>query len=864
MSGVDVLFHQAAIRITQCAEEPRLAVEVLVDGTYNVLEAAANAEVRKVVAASSASIYGLAEKFPTDEQHHPYANDTLYGAAKTFNEGLLRSLHAMYGLDYVALRYFNVYGPRMDVHGLYTEVLVRWMERISAGQPPLIMGDGLQTMDFVYIGDVARANLLAAQSDVTDAVYNVASGTETSLLELAEKLLARHGLGPERRARRPRAPSTASPGAWPPRTWPASDLGFEAEVDIEEGLARLVDWWRAERAGAPAQPVRDPGAGGVMEIPFTRPYFRGDEGAAVAEAIASGWVSQGPRVRAFEEAFAARVGAADAVATTNCTTALQLALYVAGVGPGDEVIVPSLSFIATANAVWQNGGTPVFADVDPRTGNIDASTVEPVITSRTKAIMPVHQIGLPADMDPLMELAREHGLAIVEDAACAIGATYKGRPIGSLGPLACFSLHPRKVITTGEGGMITVQDPAVAERLRQLRQHAMDVSDVARHAARDIVIESYPERGWNCRMTDMQAALGLCQLELLDEILDERRRLAERYTAGAQPDPAPLGAVRTRVRGADVAVIRHPRVAGRPGRPDRADALPPARRRRDAARRDGDPQRAGLRRLRCPAAEHRDAHARIDDAAAVPRDDGRAAGLRHRPARLARDRAGGVSTKPLLIVGGGGLARETLELVHAANAAAPTWRVAGVLDDDPGMLGARVGGVEVIGPSQAVHDHPDALVALCVASPGNPRGRLALAARLGIGPERCATLVHPTAVIPRSASLGAGSVLHAGVVLTADVTLGQHVVVMPAVVLTHDDQIGAGVTFGAGVRVAGGVTIEDAAYVGSGALLREHVVVGSGAVVGMGAVVTQAIPADEVWAGVPARRLRSMSTLVAC
>src|SRR4051812_37258711 len=274
-----------------------------------------------------------------------------------------------------------------------------------------------------------------------------------------------------------------------------------------------------------------------MEIPFTRPYFRGDEGAAVAEAIASGWVSQGPRVRAFEQAFAERVGAPDAVATTNCTTALQLALYVSGVGPGDEVVVPSLSFIATANAVWQNGATPVFADVDPETGNVDASTVAPMITERTKAIMPVHQLGLPADMDPIIELAERHGIAVVEDAACAIGARYKGREIGSLGPLACFSLHPRKVITTGEGGMIAVHDPEVADRLRRLRQHAMDVSDVARHAARDIVIEGYPERGWNMRMTDMQAALGLTQLELLEEILAERRRQAERYTAAFERMP---------------------------------------------------------------------------------------------------------------------------------------------------------------------------------------------------------------------------------------------------------------------------------------------------------------------------------------
>jgi perosamine synthetase len=274
-----------------------------------------------------------------------------------------------------------------------------------------------------------------------------------------------------------------------------------------------------------------------MNIPFARPYLRGDEGAAVAEVIASGWVSQGPRVRAFEEAFAARVGAADAVATTNCTTALQLALYVSGIGPGDEVIVPSLSFIATANAVWQNGATPVFADVDPLTGNVDAATVEAVISDRTKAIMPVHQLGLPADMDPLMELADRRGLVVVEDAACAIGARYRSRPIGSLGPLACFSLHPRKVITTGEGGMIAVEDPAIADRLRKLRQHAMDVSDVARHAASDVVIESYPERGWNSRMTDMQAALGLCQLEILDDILAERARLAARYTAALERMP---------------------------------------------------------------------------------------------------------------------------------------------------------------------------------------------------------------------------------------------------------------------------------------------------------------------------------------
>lgn len=246
MAGVDVVFHQAAIRITQCAEEPRLALEVLVDGTFNVLEAAVDAKVRKVVAASSASVYGLAESFPTNESHHPYNNRTLYGAAKVFNEGLLRSFNDMYGLDYVALRYFNVYGPRMDVHGAYTEVLVRWMERIAGGQPPVIFGDGLQTMDFIYVEDIARANILAAKSAATDAVFNVASGRETSLRELATTLMHTMGVdlpvefGPARRvnpvSRRLADTTAASEG-----------IGFRAEVSLEEGLRRLVDWWRAER-----------------------------------------------------------------------------------------------------------------------------------------------------------------------------------------------------------------------------------------------------------------------------------------------------------------------------------------------------------------------------------------------------------------------------------------------------------------------------------------------------------------------------------------------------------------------------------------------------------------------------------------
>jgi UDP-glucose 4-epimerase len=245
--NVDAVIHLAAQRITACAADPRRAMEVMCDGSFNVVDAAHQAGVRKIVAASSASIYGLADVFPTPEDHHPYNNQTWYGASKVMLEGLLRSYHAMYGLPYVALRYFNVYGPRMDTHGKYTEVLVRWIDRIAQGQPPLILGDGHQTMDFVYIDDVAKANVLALQSDCDDDVINVASGRETSLRELAAALLKVMGAthlvpeyGPERSVNPVlrRLASTRKAEAL---------LGFRAEVGLEEGLDRLVRWWQKNR-----------------------------------------------------------------------------------------------------------------------------------------------------------------------------------------------------------------------------------------------------------------------------------------------------------------------------------------------------------------------------------------------------------------------------------------------------------------------------------------------------------------------------------------------------------------------------------------------------------------------------------------
>jgi len=267
-------------------------------------------------------------------------------------------------------------------------------------------------------------------------------------------------------------------------------------------------------------------------IPVARPYIGVEEERRVIEALRSGWLTQGPRVALFESKFAAYVGCEHAIAVSSCTTALQLALWACGVRSGDEVICPSFSFIATANSIAYIGARPVFCDIDLKTYNMDPALVEELISPRTKAIMAVHQIGLPAEMKALREIADKHNLILIEDAACAIGAEYDGRLIGSpVGDLACFSFHPRKIMTTGEGGMITTRDAQMAERLRRLRQHAMSIPDTVRHNAKQIVTEAYNEIGFNFRMTDMQAAIGIAQLGRLKELLGRRRFLAHQYDA---------------------------------------------------------------------------------------------------------------------------------------------------------------------------------------------------------------------------------------------------------------------------------------------------------------------------------------------
>ena len=268
-----------------------------------------------------------------------------------------------------------------------------------------------------------------------------------------------------------------------------------------------------------------------MNIPITKPALGEEEARAPFESIKSGWVTQGPRVAEFEKAVAAYVGAKHGVATTSCTTGLHLALASIGVGPGDEVIVPSFTFIASANAILYTGATAVFCEIDPRTYNADPADVERRITKRTKAIMPVDQIGLACDIGAMNDVAQRHGVKVIEDAAPAIGAGYRGRRVGSNAHQTVFSFHPRKVITTGEGGMITTDDDALAERARKLRAHAMSVSDLERHRSDRVILEEYHELGFNYRMTDIQASIGLVQLRRLDELLRIRVAKAARYNA---------------------------------------------------------------------------------------------------------------------------------------------------------------------------------------------------------------------------------------------------------------------------------------------------------------------------------------------
>lgn len=264
-------------------------------------------------------------------------------------------------------------------------------------------------------------------------------------------------------------------------------------------------------------------------IPIAKPYLTADEAQSAYDTILTGWVTQGPRVEEFENKFCEYTGAKYAAAISNCTTALHLAMIIAGIGKDDEVICPSMSYIATANCIKYVGAKPVFAEINPDNYNIDIKHVKKLITDKTKAVIIVHQIGMPADIDEFKKLCDEHNLKLIEDAACAAGSSYKGKKIGSHSDIVCFSFHPRKVITTGEGGMITTSNPDYIKRIKLLRQHGMSVNDRVRHESGKLLFEDHLEFGYNYRMTDIQAAIGIRQLEKLDWIINERRKIALRY-----------------------------------------------------------------------------------------------------------------------------------------------------------------------------------------------------------------------------------------------------------------------------------------------------------------------------------------------
>jgi dTDP-4-amino-4,6-dideoxygalactose transaminase len=266
-----------------------------------------------------------------------------------------------------------------------------------------------------------------------------------------------------------------------------------------------------------------------MRIPVAKPYLDESDAMIAYQTILSGWVTQGPRVSEFEEKFASYVGARYAIAVSNCTAGLHLSMLVAGVGEGDEVICPSMTYIATANAIRYTGAKVVFAEINPYTYNMDVEHVRQLITPRTKAVLLVHQIGMPADIDAFTELCNKKNLALIEDAACAAGSAYKGDKIGSHSDLVCFSFHPRKVITTGDGGMITTSNEQYHNRLKLLRQHGMSINARVRHLSDKVIFEDHIELGYNYRMTDIQAALGIKQLEKLDWIVEERRKIAYTY-----------------------------------------------------------------------------------------------------------------------------------------------------------------------------------------------------------------------------------------------------------------------------------------------------------------------------------------------
>jgi dTDP-4-amino-4,6-dideoxygalactose transaminase len=487
-------------------------------------------------------------------EEHPTTPTTVYGASKLAAEAHARAFHATHGLPVVVLRPFNAFGPRSHHEGDSGEVIPKFMLRALAGEPLVVFGDGRQTRDFTHVTDIARAIRCAGETDrAIGETFNLGSGREISIGDLA-RLMARIAGRPDTTLQH----AEARPGDVRRLCADAAkaqrSLGFEPRVTLEQGLTELRAWYetqgRTPRDLLTEETLRnweDAGhkhargatslrlnACGTPTIPLARPELGEPEAAAVRRVLASGWVSQGAEVAAFEREFAAAVGAPHACAVASGTAALHLALLAAGVGPGDEVVTVSHSFVATAATVRHCGAMPVFVDIDPATLNLDPSLLDEAIGPRTRAILCAHQLGLPADLASILQSGRRHKLAVVEDAACAVGSEILRQGVWQRigaphGEVACFSFHGRKVLTTGEGGMVTTRSSELDREVRALCSHGVTVSAADRHTSRKVVFEQYSVLGYNYRMSDVQAAIGREQLRRLSDLVARRRALAARY-----------------------------------------------------------------------------------------------------------------------------------------------------------------------------------------------------------------------------------------------------------------------------------------------------------------------------------------------
>ena len=546
LRGAEVVFHLACLGVRHSIHSPQENHEVNAGGTLTLLSAARAAGVKRFVHVSSSEIYGPARSVPMSEDH-PAMPMTVYGAAKLAGEGYARAFHRTYGYPTIVVRPFNAYGPRSHHEGDSGEVIPKFLLRCLAGSPMVIFGDGAQTRDFTYVGDIGNGILLAGFEDAAvGETINLGCGTETTIDDLAALVAEVVGRGGARVAHDAERPGDVR-RLYADTAKAQRLLGFRPTVSLREGLSRLKEWYSkldrpveallAEEIVHNWQPTDTGRApGGRPRIPVARPLLGEAEVAAIRRPIRSGWVTQGPEVAALEREFAEYTGAEYACAVSSCTAALHLALLAVGVGPGDEVITASHSFIATANSIRYCGATPVFVDIEPATFNIDPALIERVITPRTRAILCVHQVGMPCDMAAILRIARRHALPVIEDAACATGSEIQwegrwekiGRPHGDI---ACFSFHPRKLLTTGDGGMLTTSSETFDRQFRLWRQHGMSVSDVQRHAASTVAFESYVALGYNYRMTDIHAAVGRVQLSRLAAGVERRRSLAARYAS---------------------------------------------------------------------------------------------------------------------------------------------------------------------------------------------------------------------------------------------------------------------------------------------------------------------------------------------